>query len=272
LLKSKMFAFAGYGPDDDVCGVVYAWLTGEVLAPKRDKKHFVSPLNDEADADVERVTMSVLGFLSRRSLHVAQRAAAKKSLPMLSAATHAGGFLDARVLARRVQSWLDHETPPDTEDMVLALLRLAPDHRAEALEKLPKDKAEWLQATRYALGDAKVKVGESSALWVAAARSRAPWRDDSAVESRHPNLGPDAAQAAQYKWREYMDGRVPIYRIDVEPRYPAKGNASQLPTVLFHLREKMFHSTEIGGHTAAPFAGSAQFGRLHWNPISLQVP
>jgi len=86
-------------------------------------------------------------------------------------------------------------------DQCLALSRLAPDHRKEALAKLlatASGQAEFTEALRYALGDTSVQIGSSAPLWIAAARARAPFADDDAVERNFPGLGPDAGRAAQY--------------------------------------------------------------------------
>ena len=80
----------------------------------------------------------------------------------------------------------------------MALLRLAPDHRAEALAAARDLRDEPGAAIRYALGSKKEPIGDSAPLWVAAARSRSPWSDDPAVLARHPGLGPDAGRAAIY--------------------------------------------------------------------------
>ena len=89
----------------------------------------------------------------------------------------------------------------DLLDQSLALLRLAPDNRKQALFQLvsaaPKQ-SEFINALRYALGDGSVQIGSSAHLWIAAARARAPFADDDAVESKFPGCGPDGGQAAQY--------------------------------------------------------------------------
>jgi hypothetical protein len=85
-----------------------------------------------------------------------------------------------------------------TEDLIMALLRLAPGHRDEPLAAARHLRDESGSAIRYALGSESEPIGDSAPLWVAAARSRSPWSDDPAVEARHPGLGPDAGRAAIY--------------------------------------------------------------------------
>jgi hypothetical protein len=133
---------------------------------------------------------------------------------------------------------------------VQALLRLAPDGRAPALQKARNLTGEYGDAVRYALEERDVQVGPTAALWVAAARARAPFADAPEVEARHPGLGPDAALAARYAYRikstehrgsyttasgpkEYHSIVRGLY-IDRQPEVP-KQIPLDLPTVLWHV-------------------------------------
>ena len=127
----------------------------------------------------------------------------------------------------------------EPEDLILSILRLAPDHRAVALGDARDLRGEQAAAIRYALGSDGETIGPSAPFWVAAARSRSPWADDPAVEVRHPGLGPDAGRAATYQ----IDAKAQVKRfasgvrlqIDRQPQLPEGASAaSDLPTVTFH--------------------------------------
>lgn len=171
LLKRATQRVTRGGAAGDLCHLVHAWCTGTVF---------------EAADD----------FLSQRSLEIARRLAAGTPAPLLSAPTHAGGWIDPCVLAQRAGTYQGHK--PDTRDVCLAMLRLAPEGRAKARRRMPNVSAEWGWAIQYALGAQGVQIGLTPALWIAAARSRAPWSDDPRVEKKFPKRGPDAGQAAKY--------------------------------------------------------------------------
>ena len=121
---------------------------------------------------------------------------------LLGTMTHGGGWIDPQLLVERLNQVEDDQALIEA-DLVLSMLRLAPDNRAAALTLLGKSKnrtSEYGQALRYALGG-KVELGDSAPLWVAAARSRAPFDDDDAVEQRFPDLGPDTGRVATYDLR-----------------------------------------------------------------------
>jgi hypothetical protein len=199
-LKRNAFAFLGNGPGDDLCGLVYAWTTGEIIEwkrnPDRRDQRAIALVAGEQQAWFKENMRKGLGFLSRRSIALAKRVAARRPAALLSAPTHAGGWIAPQALVERANSWSGDE--PDQTDTCLAMLRLAPDGRAEALKTLREMKAEWGRAIRYALGAPRVTLGDTAALWVAAARARAPWADDERIEKAFPDYGPDAGRKADY--------------------------------------------------------------------------
>ncbi len=90
-----------------------------------------------------------------------------------------------------------------------------------------------------ALGGKVEAVGPDARLWIAAARARAPRDDDPLVAARHPNLGPDAGQAAR---RALLPGPHPTrdrftqarrHVISCDPPVP-KVDGPDLLTVLLH--------------------------------------
>jgi hypothetical protein len=253
LKRSPTDPFVGLGPAHDACGVALAWTGGVIRQGVRKQWG--------------REHASVLDFHSARALAVARRAVRQEAAPLLSAPTHAGGWLDPLVLVERVREWEELKAAPDIYDQVQALLRLAPDHRATALRQATKLAGEYGAAVRCALGSRDVPVGPTAALWVAAARARDPFADAPAVERRHPGLGPDAGRAARYSYRiksrehrgDYTTASGPKqfhstfydFLLDREPPV-AKRVSLDLPTVLLHAD---FHGSG---------AASLRWGALTW--------
>jgi hypothetical protein len=122
--------------------------------------------------------------------------AAGKPVVALGTPTHRGGWIAPAVLVQRLRAREETGNKPTEADLVLALLRLAPDGRKAALVMAEGLEGEPGAALRHALGGGKEKIGKSAPIWIAAARTRAPFEDDPAVEAKFPKLGPDAGQAA----------------------------------------------------------------------------
>ncbi len=137
-------------------------------------------------------------FFSRRCLALAKRAAAKQSAPLLAAPTHKGGWIDPEVLVKRLLEnfWLKIE--PDRVDFIQALLRLAPDRRAAALEAAVSVQGEIGEALRYALGGGNITKIRTPEYWVAAFRARDPRGSSDDLIKVLPGFGPDGAYAAEY--------------------------------------------------------------------------
>jgi hypothetical protein len=96
-------------------------------------------------------------------------------------------------------------------DQILALLRLAPDHRLEALKSAQGLDGEWSAALRYALGGTEIN-GKTRSLWVAAARARAPFDQDTKLaklfgaDVRGADLPPRLAPRVSY--RSYSSNKM----------------------------------------------------------------
>lgn len=198
-LKKETAPFLGNGPGDDLCGLIHAWTTGDVIEwqknPDPKNRTVVATYAGEHHNWFKENLRKALGFLSRRSIALAKRIAVGQAMILLSAPTHKGGWIASKTLVERVNGWSG--PPPDQTDVCLSLLRLAPDGRAEALKQLKESKSEWEHAVRYALGG-KLTIGKTGPLWIAAARARSPWTDDEDIERAFPAAGPDAGQAATY--------------------------------------------------------------------------
>ena len=123
-------------------------------------------------------------------IHIARHLVSRQPFALLSTATHQGAWLDPRVLADRWIAARDEGVEIIPPDLLRALLRLAPDGRAEALERLnaaaPAQPTEAESAIRYALGAEAVEIGTDIALWSAAARGRGECKDSLPVPEKHP--------------------------------------------------------------------------------------
>lgn len=261
LIETKAPPFIGIGPWDDLCGLVLAWLAGIVLRPKAKKERMVELIGLDEELECFGANrFKGLGFLSQRSLAIAERLAAGTPAPLLSAPTHAGGWIAAQELVRRTNDWTGSE--PHETDVVLALLRLAPDGRESALRELAASRDEWRQAVRYALGG-DTKLGDRAAYWVAAARARAPWTTDPHVERKFPDRGPDAGTAADYEY-QFKVNRFKHAELTLKSVPPAPKTADpSLPTVILHSQRS--HGAdltfELGG------AGGKTVGAVRWSSM-----
>lgn len=128
----------------------------------------------------------------QRSAEAAAHIVEKRSCPLLSAPTHSGFWIDPRVLVERTRVSIDkkQEAGAGPADRILALLRMAPDHRAAALQAAKPLDSEWGLALRYALGDSVTPGGSS--LWIAASRARNPYSTDNNLKSEGKTAGLNA--------------------------------------------------------------------------------
>ncbi len=246
-LKKHVFPFLGIGPADDLCGLVLAWTAGEVIQWKRGADRcVVAEFAGETHRWYGENLKKGLGFLSQRSMTLAKRVAAGQSTVLLSAPTHAGGWIDPVLLVQRVNGWSTGE--PDVTDVCLALLRLAPDGRSQALATLKESRTDWILAVRYALGAPRMAIGETAALWIAAARARASWDDDLRVEKAFPNQGPDAGRAAEMSAIFKKDRTWITLKVHSEPVVPKSVNPACATVVLHQQRsEGNGLAWELGG-------------------------
>jgi hypothetical protein len=182
-------------------------------------------------------------FVHARLHEVAERVRAGRLEPTVAMPTHAGGWIDGRVLVERLR----RNPEPGIYDLVQALLRLAPDGRADALRLAEALSTRAGAALRWALGAPKRPVGLGMALLVAASRARDPLGDVEGV----PGCGPDGTEAGHYAWRfapvvpwkERERGKHYVDRdyVDVEVSPPLAERADdprlvETPTVLQHRR------------------------------------
>ncbi|MDB5674055.1 MAG: hypothetical protein JWM65_1037 [Sphingomonas bacterium] len=124
--------------------------------------------------------------------------------PLLSAPTHKGGWIDPLVWVERLTQ--SHgETTAESMDFRLSMLRLAPDHRLEALARAATLTAPLGQIANFALGGNARPIRADRAryaAWITAARCRDPHKDWSTeLAPLHLNDQlPDGVRPARYVW------------------------------------------------------------------------
>ncbi len=234
--RHHVVPFSGVHPMTNLLGVLLSWLSGQcaTLRPTRLHNHAAVEysLADITDTWYVSTPPRTGASLATRARALADRAASRQAGPLLSAPTHAGGWIHPLALAKRVQLMHGANEAGDLEQ-VLALLRLAPDQRAESIPLLEGLKGEFTAALRYTLGAPRIAIGETPWLWVAAARARSAWADDPRVESRHSSLGPDAAQAARPSYKVGQLKTPTPLRIVVSPAVSGTPDPQLLSVLLW---------------------------------------
>ena len=251
-MKRDLTPFSAEGPASDLCGIAHAWITGGVAKVSRAVNKHGNEMATVVIAGTEHGQYAgnmdkTLGVLSRRSFALSQRVAVRDASPLLSAPTHTGGFIDPVVFAGRVRNW--QGTEPDITDVVIAMLRLAPERRSEALSRIGAGDAAWVRAIRYALGGDE-QVGKNAALWITAARARAPWAVDERISAAFPKARPDAGEPAVYdvSFKKNKRGNAEIvFPAELRPR---GRDRDCVPLVLHAERgDSMWELGGIGGST-----------------------
>jgi hypothetical protein len=116
-------------------------------------------------------------LVHKRVISVANLLASGRKVNLLATPTHAGFWIDPRELVQRVSRLDDIDNETSLLEQVQSLLRVAPEHREEALSDAAHLKGEFASALRYALGSEDEIYGENIPLWVAAFRARSPLRE-----------------------------------------------------------------------------------------------
>ncbi|MFA5965230.1 MAG: DUF6493 family protein [Sphingomonas sp.] len=172
--------------------LLYTWLTGQLYRTPSEESQYYT-LED--------------GFVPVRAhlRAIAEAIHRDETRPLLSAPTHKGGWIDPLVWVERlIQS--NSRAVPHNMDFRLSLLRLAPDHRREALERAAGLPVQFRGIVDFALGG-EVRPARSDrshyAAWITAARCRDPHRDW--TEELSPldldDALPDSLRPARYVWR-----------------------------------------------------------------------
>lgn len=194
---------------------------------------------------------------------IAERIHRGQARPLLSAPTHRGGWIDPLVWMDRLEVMRDSSVI-DSMDFRLSLLRLAPDHRAQALGRassLPKDIG---AVANFALGgDARPAASDQPryAVWITAARCRDPLKDWSVelAPLRVDDAAPDGVRPARYEWRAgsgrdrygRQGSETPKLIVSAESR---GGAATVMSTRLFDRIAQAFASRRTAEREALPSA------------------
>ncbi len=185
----KGIVAGGSGIASAVWNLLWTWLRGQ---------------RNDAPGPLERNETLCEGFypLTMHLSWLMQRVADGRATQLLSAPTHTGGWIDPLVWVER----LKQAPQQDTMDLRLSLLRLAPDHRAEALARISDVPDGLRRIATFALGgDETLRKSDRDwhAAWISAARCRAPdkdWRADFAALNLDDGWA-DSLTPARYTWR-----------------------------------------------------------------------
>ncbi len=224
---------------EELENVVTAWLSGSV----EERRHI--------GGTEGRPDRSIMRFLNLRLKTLRERVIAREAAPLLAAPTHRGGWIDPNVLVSRWQESEQRGATMSRQEVILALLRIAPWPRDQALRQAASLHHPWAAALRWALGSNRRPTDEAkkeSGLWLAAGRARSPQGRLDALSAAGLNeLGPDGICPAQYQWQAAVEAITSVYSsetaqvarlsIKVSPQSNGKYiNWREHATVLLHTR------------------------------------
>ncbi len=126
----------------------------------------------------------IIVFMRLRMLSILERIQQGQYLPLLSAPTHHGGWLEPSQLIERQSQWHQAGVKPDSYDLTLALLRIPASER-EALALAPELHNELRNALRYIVGADSTIEQMDTALFQVALYAREPVKTSTTL-----NLGP----------------------------------------------------------------------------------
>lgn len=196
------------------------------LSPRRSLQDVMVALTGTAPAVPKVKEHDPCAVIALRTAAMVNAVLACRAVVPFSTPTHDGFWIDPLVLVDRVRQVGAGTEALGLADECLALLRLAPDHRAEALQAAHNLEGEFSKALRYALGGDE-KIGNTASLWLAAARSRAPFDDnaDIACLTGKPRRGEQLAPAFQFAitWEQSRHGdeyaHMKLAAADDKPRF-----------------------------------------------------
>lgn len=174
--------------------LVFTWLTGEYY--NSDKNEYSS------DSFPEQPSMTLVGDLTKRIVK-------QQAQPLISSATHTGGWIDPMVWIERVIYYEKHNINFDRMDFSLSMLRLAPDNRHQARKRLHELTDETRVLVDFVLGgDSQPAYDDRKQyeLWISAARARdanANWSELFASMELNDHW-PGSVYPAIYEWRSYI--------------------------------------------------------------------
>jgi hypothetical protein len=221
-----------YSFDIDFSLLLLAWIEGVDFGATRRRIGFVRWLGRQLERlfppawELPAAPKDCSWIFSRYVEEIGRRVARRQAAPLLALPTHQGGWIDPRVLVERLL--VATEAPAGALDLVLAFLRLAPEHRDEALVRAVEVPGEVGRAFRYALGGSE-SVGRPEVLWVAAARSRGPREDDPEVLSRFGARAPGAGLAPRPAYALQTVKLLWEERLTVAVEHPGAGRRRLKP-------------------------------------------
>lgn len=171
--------------------LLYTWATGKLYrSPNPELKYYTQ----------EDAFVPVIAHLRV----VTGRVARQESQALLCAPTHHGGWIDPLIWLDRLHA-LQAPELIESMDLRLSLLRLAPDNRAEARERLTGLPESLRRIANFALGgdEAPGRADRGDhATWITAARCRAPLADwtDAFAALELADAWPDGVTPARYAW------------------------------------------------------------------------
>jgi hypothetical protein len=237
-------------------GLVARWLEGN--APKQVSWR----RSDGPDFD---------GFFQARMDEVWDRLRARIPAEVLALPTHHGGWIDPRELVERLRRGQEAGRTVPPCDLIQALLRLAPDHRQEALLAASGIAGEPGQALRFALGGSGGPSSETYptlwervravvaptgpreihwGAWIAAARGRSPFARVPEFVGTPVESEPWATNPASFAWSvqvrkpRWSATLEPVFRVAIEPT-GAKQGPEDHPLKLLAQRPMVFSTADV---------------------------
>lgn len=159
--RTSSVGLSGENASPGFQGFILSWLLGEKTISSNQVISF-DRLNEWQDDRLDEIMKRVLEG---------------KSTVLLSTPTHRGGWIDPRVFVERLCGWQDRQEAILPRDLVLGLLRLAPDGRDVARQAAAGIATQIGRMVRWALGgDEGPTPADHSDLvfWLAAGRARYP--------------------------------------------------------------------------------------------------
>lgn len=221
---------------------------------------------DTVEAANERLRVSLEIVFARRNRDLLGQLRNGHRLPPMSTPTDNRGFVAVDKLIARYGDYKSAKIEPGMTDMALALLRLAPESRVEALAGFAPEN-EHDRAISFALGGGETP-GEMGWLWVAAAAARRPYEDQPAIAKKHGRGNPDAGTKARYAMR--FDKDHYFATVSVEPKVKDVVPSGYIPS-LFHIpAEGLWNLWSICGQHANMIRWSSTVWPLNQEPFFSQ--
>jgi hypothetical protein len=151
---------------------------------------------------------SPVDVLDERCYELAVRVHQQEAAPLVAMPTHRHGWIDPRVFVERLLYYQSQNIQLMKFDFLQALLRLAPDHRQEALEQAHLVEGKLGEIVRWALGGTLKPMKlmkEDIPVWITAGRARSPKEKLQKLEVFQEFMTcPDGITPALYTWKAFL--------------------------------------------------------------------